>query len=263
MNTFIRIITLSEVVSLTYSQGMVVDYETGTLNSGYEEVETHPPLPDRAEVVTDLTREGVYAVVHKLYATDPSVAGSKRCESDNMKMKDARIRAGMELFYRISFYIPSTWSFDEDYDDILVQWKGFGGGPFMFVTQKHEGLFLRLNASPDPDYDPEHGEDSLIKTQHPITVSVERGEWHDLVVQAVWDWELLGAGLVAVDYRTSKEEDYRRVVTVYGPNMYNREGYLKWGIYKPACQQGGGYNVTMRKAWHDNVRIGVSWQEVN
>ena len=202
-------------------------------------------------------------MVHKLYATDPSVAGSKRCESDNMKMKDARIRAGMELFYRISFYIPSTWLFDEDYDDILVQWKGFGGGPFMFVTQKHEGLFLRINASPDPDYDPEHGEDSLIKTQHPITVSVERGEWHDLVVHAVWDWELLGAGLVAVDYRTSKEEDYRRVVTVYGPNMYNREGYLKWGIYKPAWQQGGGYNVTMRKVWHDNVRIGVSWQEVN
>ena len=65
-----------------------------------------------------------------------------------------------------------------------------------------------------------------------------------------------------MDYRTSKEEDYRRVVTVYGPNMYNREGYLKWGIYKPAWQQGGGYNVTMRKVWHDNVRIGVSWQEV-
>ena len=30
--------------------------------------------------------------------------------------------------------------------------------------------------------------------------------------------------------------DYKRVVAAVGPNMYNAEGYLKWGIYKPGRQ---------------------------
>ena len=73
--------------------------------------------------------------------SDPSVAGSKRCESDNMKMMDARIAAGTEYFYGFSVYLPSTWELSEE-EDILFQWKGFGGGPFAFLVQKHEGLFL-------------------------------------------------------------------------------------------------------------------------
>ena len=73
--------------------------------------------------------------------SDPSVAGSKRCESDNMKMMDARIAAGTEYFYGFSVYLPSTWELSEE-EDILFQWKGFGGGPFMHLDQKHEGLFL-------------------------------------------------------------------------------------------------------------------------
>ena len=77
----------------------------------------------------------------QLKKTDPSVAGSKRCESDNMKMMDARIAAGTEYFYGFSVYLPSTWELSEE-EDILFQWKGFGGGPFMFLAQKHEGLFL-------------------------------------------------------------------------------------------------------------------------
>ena len=77
----------------------------------------------------------------QLKKSDPSVAGSKRCESDNMKMMDARIAAGTEYFYGFSVYLPSTWELSEE-EDILFQWKGFGGGPFMFLAQKHEGLFL-------------------------------------------------------------------------------------------------------------------------
>ena len=251
------------LVSNTICLSMSADYETGTLDSGYPDIETLPPVPGRAQVETNLTRGGRFAAFHQLYAGDPSVAGSKRCESDAMKMTNARIKAGVEVFYGVTFYIPSTWSFDGDYDDILVQWKGFGGGPFMFITQKHEGLFLRINGNPDPDYDPGTGEESMTKSQYVITQGMERGRWHDFRLRVIWDWELLGAGLVAVDYKTSKDDDYARVVSVLGPNMYNREGYLKWGIYKPAWQQGLDYNVTMRKVWHDNVRIGLSWEDVD
>merc|ERR1711936_673667 len=240
---------------------MNVDYETGDLSSGYPELDTHPPLPDRAQVDT-LARNSSFAVFHQLYSTDPSVAGSKRCESDNMKMVSARVRVGEEVFYGFSIYIPSTWEFDGDLDDILIQWKGFGGGPFMFITQKHEGLFLRINANTDPDYDlhPEN----MIKTQHTIITSLKRGQWHDFRLQVIWDFALIGFGFVAVDYKTAEEVEYERVVSVIGPNMYNKEGYLKWGIYKPAWQAGlVENNVTRRKVWHDNVRIGPSWDLVD
>ena len=43
-----------------------------------------------------------------------------RCESDNMKMMDARIAAGTEYFYGFSVYLPSTWELSEE-EDILFQ----------------------------------------------------------------------------------------------------------------------------------------------
>ena len=58
--------------------------------------------------------------------------------------------------------------------------------------------------------------------------------------------------------------DYERVVAVVGPNMYNAEGYLKWGIYKPVWEYEP--NVTTfdtRTVWHDNVRIGFSMEDVD
>ena len=134
---------------------------------------------------------------------------------------------------------------------------------FHVITQKYEGLFLRINANTDSDYDPETGGNDLIKSQYVITEKLERGRWHDFRLQVIWDFQLIGFGFVAVDYKTSERDEYARVVSVIGPNMYNREGYLKWGIYKPAWQSGLDYNVTMRKVWHDNVRIGSSWDLVD
>ena len=51
---------------------------------------------------------------------------------------------------------------------------------------------------------------------------------------------------------------------VQEPNMYNREGYNKWGIYKPGWKEHPELtNVTMRKIWHDNIRIGFSRDSVD
>merc|ERR1711915_18091 len=236
-----------------------VDYETGTLDGGYSEVETHPPLPERAGIEEKITRNSSYAAYHELHVSDPSVAASKRCESDSMKLLDARIKHLEEVYYGFTFYIPSTWEFDDDFDDILVQWKGFDGGPFMFITQKHKGLFLRVNANTDPDV----GEDNMIKLQYVITKNVAKGMWHDFKVRVIWDWMVDGFGLVQMDYKTEHDRTYEQVISIDGPNMSNRDGYLKWGIYKPAWQTDLEFNVTMRKIWHDNIRIGSTWDEVD
>ena len=141
--------------------------------------------------------------------------------------------------------------------------KGFGGVPFITIQQKHEGLYLRTNSNPDPDYDPEN-DNNLIKSQYTITRNVALGKWHDLVFHIIWDFKTEGAGLLQVDYKIEDWEKYLRVVDVQEPNMYNREGYNKWGIYKPGWKEHPELtNVTMRKIWHDNIRIGFSRDSVD
>ena len=158
----------------------------------------------------------------------------------------------------MSVYLPTTWEFDGDNSDILFQWKGFGGKPFISHQQKHDGLFIRTNSNPNPDFDPEN-EDELIKKQYPIVKVMELGKWHDLIFRMIWDFKTDGVGLLYADYKTEDSNDYERVVEVAEPNMYNKEGYNKWGIYKPGWNEHPEWtNVTMRKIWHDNIRIGFS-----
>ena len=106
--------------------------------------------------------------------------------------------------------------------------------------------------------------DELIKTQWPVITLAELGRWHDLRMRVIWDFEPEGVGLLEVDYKTEDLPDYERVVSVGGPNMYNAEGYLKWGIYKPVWENEP--NITTfdtRTVWHDNVRIGFSMEDVD
>ena len=107
------------------------------------------------------------------------------------------IKVGYEYFYGFSVYLPSTWEFDGDNADILVQWKGFGGQPFISLQQKHDGLFLRTNSNPDPDFDPENS-DELIKLQYLIVKNVELGRWHDFIFKVIWDFKTDGEGLLQV-----------------------------------------------------------------
>ena len=107
------------------------------------------------------------------------------------------IKVGYEYFYGFSVYLPSTWEFDGDNADILVQWKGFGGQPFISLQQKHDGLYLRTNSNPDPDFDPENS-DELIKLQYLIVKNVELGRWHDFIFKVIWDFKTDGEGLLQV-----------------------------------------------------------------
>jgi hypothetical protein len=49
--------------------------------------------------------------------------------------------------------------------------------------------------------------------------------------------------------------------------MLNASGYLKWGIYKTSWYTNtiGDYTASAieRTVYHDNVRIGNSWEEVD
>ena len=67
-----------------------------------------------------------------------------------------------------------------------------------------------------------------------------------------------------MDYKKQDSQEYQRVVDIAKPNMYNREGYLKWGIYKPGWNEHPEIsNATERTVWHDNIRIGFSREMVD
>ena len=86
---------------------MVATFEDGSNNSGDPDIHEDPPTEGRIFTSDEIARKSKYSLVHKLYATDPDVAGSKRCESDNMSMMDARIEVSGEMGTLISdFLVP-------------------------------------------------------------------------------------------------------------------------------------------------------------
>ena len=92
---FLLMISFSPVYVVTQDQDcvMVATFEDGSNNSGDPDIhEGGPPIEGRIFTSDEIARNSKYSLVHKLYATDPDVAGSKRCESDNMSMMDARIK---------------------------------------------------------------------------------------------------------------------------------------------------------------------------
>ena len=86
---------------------MVATFEDGSNNSGDPDIHEDPPTEGRIFTSDEIARKSKYSLVHKLYATDPDVAGSKRCESDNMSMMDARIEVSGEMgTLKSDFLVP-------------------------------------------------------------------------------------------------------------------------------------------------------------
>ena len=89
-----------------------------------------------------------------------------------------------------------------------------------------------------------------------------KGRWHDFRVRVVWEYRDNSVGRVEVDHKLHTQSSYSRVFNYIGPNMYNAEGYLKWGIYNPDWTT-IDTGVPLRAIWHDNLKIGSSWSEVD
>merc|ERR1719240_2300328 len=163
-------------------------------------------------------------------------------------MTGTRIKRGETQYYGLSVFLPTTWSFDnKPLADILFQWKGFRGGPFIMLVQKHNGLYLRAPG----------------RQQFEITRNVQLGEWHDIRLKI--HWETNQSGVIELDYKTADLSDYARVISFEGATM-DREagGYLKWGIYKPVWKTNPEASaVSDRSVWHDNIAVGSSWAEVD
>lgn len=199
--------------------------------------------------LSELARSGGYAIQHELRKSDPDSSGSKRCESDSLEQMGTRIARGSTWYYGLSVYFLSTWEFNPGmYSDIIFQWKGFSGAPFMTLQQKYQGLYLRVQAG---------------GRQFTVAADGLLGRWHDIRIRV--HWETNASGVIEMEHKTHLESEYRRVVEFQGETMdRDAGGYLKWGLYRPDWKtEPNATAFSVRNIWHDNVAVGDSWEAVD
>ncbi|MEO3883961.1 polysaccharide lyase [Nonomuraea sp. B5E05] len=241
-----------------------IGYENGAKTSGQPALGFNECCKHSIQV-DDLPRTGKYAIRSILKYGDAAVAGGTRAESHSMKVEDSHFRSGKTVYYGFSIYLASSWQSDSR-EDILFQWKPWRDtceadkAPSAFLTVQPSGKWrLRVNS----DGNACSTAASVKKVSFDLA-EVRPGQWHDFVFKFTWSHGSQGA----IDgwHQTHKSPGWRKVVTATGPNTFNddatTQGYLKWGIYKPAWNS-GPTDVTSRTVFHDNIAVGRSFAEVD
>jgi hypothetical protein len=255
------------------STSSTADAAAGSLRLGYEDgTRTSGTAVDfnaccsHSIVVDDLSRTGKYAIRSHLKYGDPEPdVGGSRAESHSLKIKDSQFRSGDTAYYGFSIYLLSTWQRDSR-EDIVFQWKPWRDtcesdkAPSAFLTIQASGIWrLRVNSDSNPC-----STSTSVQKVHFDLAEVKPGQWHDFVFRFKWSYG--GDGMTEAWYQTNKVPGWSRVLSVTGPNTFNDDpgtmGYLKWGIYKPAWND-GPTNVDSRMVFHDNIAYGTSFGAVD
>ncbi|GAA4928562.1 hypothetical protein HD597_004435 [Nonomuraea thailandensis] len=239
-------------------------YESGTRTSGHAELGVNACCPHSIQV-DDLPRTGKYAIRSHLKYGDAAVAGGTRAESHTMDIESSHFRTGKTVYYGFSIYLASSWQNDSR-EDILFQWKPWRDkceadkAPSAFLSVQPSGKWrLRVNSDGNACSTPE----SVRKVSFDLA-EVKPGQWHDFVFRFRWSHDSKGG----IDgwHQTHKSPGWRKVVTATGPNTFNddatTQGYLKWGVYKPAWNT-GPTDVESRTVFHDNIAVGTTFGEVD
>ena len=67
-----------------------------------------------------------------------------------------------------------------------------------------------------------------------------------------------------MEVKKASELAWQKKVEVAAPNCYNKNGYLKWGIYKPGwAKDASSTGFDSRLLHHDNVRVGKSLSSID
>ena len=214
-------------------------------------------------------RVGELGVRSELRYGDEEAYGGPRAETAVVGASASRYAVGESFWYGVSVHIPSGWVDDAGVEDILFQWHNIpdydageaSKSPNLFLAIKRDELVLRITSDANPVSTP----DSPLKEQALLVDGLDYGQatWHDFVFHVVWSYEGATEGLIEAWHKTADQTGYRKVLEKVGPNMHNDEldGYVKWGIYKPAWRTGPtapGERIVM----HDEVRVGQSFGAV-
>lgn len=245
------------------AQVLDANYETGTTNSGISTLRLHGCCSHSHSAASNASRTGSYSLKSYLKFGDPQVFEGPRAETSGINHAATRYNHGDSVYYGFSIYVLSSLEEDSDKEDILFQWKARPDGcdtvdpPHMFLAIKRSEFVLRINY----DVNECSTDSTIIKPQYFLS-NIVRGRWNDFVVQV--DWTYHGDGRVRVWFKSNTQSNYALVLDRTGANMTNdvEDGFLKWGIYKPSWKS-GPTAVTERQFWHDNVRVGSTFAQVD
>ncbi|WP_460498876.1 polysaccharide lyase [Glycomyces tarimensis] len=238
--------------------------DTPVAESWQSDLAYHQCCTDSIQAV-DFNRTGGPAVRSHLRYGDPLVADGTRAESHTGRIPSSHFAAGDEVYYGFSIYIKGDWEADST-EEIVFQWHT---RPDACESMKYPSAFLsiqpggewRLRVNSDDDACSTY--ESMSRTGFDLA-EVKPGQWHDFVFRFEWDYTDDGA--IQVWHQTHKDPGWESVLSTTGPNTYNDEpgvdGYLKWGIYKPAWNL-APTDVDDRVIVHDNVAFGDSFRAVD
>jgi hypothetical protein len=180
-------------------------------------------------------------------------------------MSPTYFKPGDTFYYGFSIYITSTWEVDSR-EDILFQWHNWGDTcdvtrpPSASLQVMNSGQW-RLRVTSDAN--PCSTDESLTRVHYDLAEATP-GQWHDFVFKMAWEYN--NSGAIEAWHQTHGAPGWVKVLNVAGPNTYNdgasAQGYLKWGIYKPAWND-GPTDVSERVVFHDNVAVGATFTDAN
>jgi hypothetical protein len=212
-------------------------------------------------------RVGALGVRSELRYGDAEAYGGPRAETAVVGASASRYAVGESFFYGFSLHIPAGWVDDAGVEDILFQWHNIPDSgeapksPNLFLGIKRTEFVLRITS----DATEISTADSVLKEQALLVGGLDytQSTWHDFVFHVVWSYEGTTGGLIEAWHKTADETGYRKVLAKVGPNMHNDDldGYVKWGIYKPAWRT-GPTAPSARVVMHDEIRVGQSFGAV-
>lgn len=229
-----------------------VDYESGTTDSGIEDLTTtHAPAADASYVVQDGAHGSTHAVAHKVTLGDPGYFsnGAYRSESATDLHEASRFRPGDTDRYEFSTKLPTDW---EDWSagesangEIIFQAKPANANQpsWLIMTKRNEIAFR----SPVPNL-----QYALVADYRPHI-----GQWLDFRIDVGWAAD--ATGYYRVWTRLPGQSTYRKVLELndlvtWQPANPADFGYIKWGLYRAATSLEDG-DVPTRVIYHDDVRV--------
>ncbi|MFD1296185.1 heparin lyase I family protein [Lysobacter gummosus] len=226
---------------------VVVDYETGTADSGYTGVETTgATAPDAVFVSTQYARSGLYSVGHKVTLGDPAYVsyGAPRSEMTLGALPIARYTNGDHRAYAFSVLLNDwqDWTGGTATIDIIWQFKHVNGGPDMFVGIRRNQMLLR------------YGNDQIVLIDD---IRPYDNQWIDLRFEVLWSSN--PDGYFTADVRLPGAADFVRKANVsnhatFDPASAGAHGVVQWGLYRPDSTIANGAAPT-RIIYHDDIAV--------
>lgn len=230
---------------------LVVNYESGTINSGISNLNTTNATAADASYIVSPGRTGAYAIAHKVVLGDSSYFSDNhwRSESATANIPEGKHKPGDERRYEFSLLLKDWQSFvtgDSEAGDIIFQGKlGGGGNPAFYLMTKRNTIAFRA---------PNNNLQTNILTDYRPYIN----QWIDFRIDVLWSDTT--SGYYKVYMKLPGQSDYSLKWEIHNfqtwmpDNPLAVSGYLKWGLYRPGQSLANG-DITTRIIYHDDIRI--------